>query len=512
MTQANDEAGRMVRLAGSPKERLEQLSAALGPFAHAVQSAKMPMILTDREPSHPVLFANESFLALTGYQHNELSGRRVSLLLRNSGREGDVSAIINGLDSGAHGALEAVCCRANGEEYLATVFFSPIGDDPSASYHMLAFIEVSGRIDRLIRQRDQLKELYTQAPGFIATTVGPEHRFTFANPSYERLIGRSNFIGQTVADVLPEVRDQGFIKILDTVYRTGEPFVGQAAPIRLMAAQGGALETRYINFVYQPVRDEAGKVSGLFAEGSDVTAEIVAEQQLSLLRSEVAHTSRVNTMGMMAATLAHELNQPLAAISMIAGAGIRMTRSGLAPPQQLEGILHDIEEAAQRAGAVIRSIRDLTRRGETSRSPFNLNEALAESARLVRGGECHQCRIDIAASDEIMVTADRVQIQQVVINLLRNACVAGGGHTNTVTIDARLAEGRVTVAVRDEGQGLSLEAAENIFTWTDSTKEGGTGLGLAICRTIVEGHGGRIWLEQSDQTGSEFRFTIPLEQ
>ncbi|TCJ39553.1 PAS domain-containing protein [Parafrankia sp. BMG5.11] len=501
----------MMALPGSSRQRLEELRHTLGPFASAVQSMKMPMVLTDRGPGHPILFANESLLALTGHRFSELAGHPLSILLRNSGRASDVSAISAGLDSNAHGALEAICCRANGEEYLASVFFSPIGDKlADVRYHTLAFIEVSGRVDRLIKQRNQLQELYARAPGFIAATEGPEHRFTFANPAYERLVGRSDFVGQTVADVLPEVRDQGFIAILDTVYRTGEPFVGEAMPIRL-SPDGGeeTYETRYIDFVYQPVRDDTGKVTGLFAEGSDVTAEKTAEQQLALLRSEIAHVSRVNTMGMMAATLAHELNQPLAAISMFASAGLRSLQAGTAPLEHLKDVLSEVEGAAQRAGDVIRSIRDLTRRGETSQTCFNLTEALAESARLVRRGECNSSSIVLAISDEIRVIADRVQIQQVVINLLRNACAAKGARANTVTLNAQVDVDAVIVSVSDQGQGLSVEAAQNVFTWTDSTKEGGTGLGLAICRTIVESHGGRIWLEQSDQSGSEFRFSLP---
>lgn len=115
----------------------------------------------------------------------------------------------------------------------------------------------------------------------------------------------------------------------------------------------------------------------------------------------------------------------------------------------------------------------------------------------------------VAISDKIPVIADRVQIQQVVINLLRNACAAKAARANTVTLNAQVDVDAVIVSVRDQGQGLSVEAAQNVFTWTDSTKEGGTGLGLAICRTIVESHGGRIWLEQSGQSGSEFRFSLP---
>ncbi|QDM41805.1 PAS domain-containing sensor histidine kinase [Altererythrobacter sp. TH136] len=510
MAQIDDEAPKVMASPAFSRERLEELRKALGPFASAVQSMKMPMVLTDRGPGHPILFANESLLALTGHRFSELAGRPVSILLRNNGRESDVSAISAGLDSKAHGALEAICCRADGEEYLATVFFSPIGDELNdALYHTLAFIEVSGRVDRLIKQRSQLAELYTRAPGFIAATEGPEHRFTFANPAYERLVGRYDFIGQTVADVLPEIRDQGFIAILDTVYRTGEPFVGEAMPIRLSADGRGAYETRYIDFVYQPVRDDRGKVTGLFAEGSDVTAEKTAEQQLALLRSEIAHVSRVNIMGMMAATLAHELNQPLAAISMFASAGLRSLRAGTAPLEHLEDVLGEVEGAARRAGDVIRSIRDLTRRGETSRTCFSLTEALAESARLVRVGDCNSSSIVVAISDDIPVVADRVQIQQVVINLLRNACAAKTAQPNTVTLGAHVAADAIVVSVRDQGQGLSVEAAQNIFIWTDSRKEGGTGLGLAICRTIVESHGGRIWLEQSDLSGSEFRFSLP---
>ncbi|UZK69062.1 PAS domain-containing protein [Sphingomonas sp. S1-29] len=472
----------------------------------------MPMVIVDAQiDGHPVLLANDSFLSLTGFSRAEIIGRGVAVLLEPVTDPHAISMIEDALDSSLAGTWECRCRRANDDGYLARIFLSPLVDEQGkVRQHFLGFVELNDQIDRLAEQRRQINALYDLAPGFVVSLEGRDHRITFANASYKRLVGRGDLVGHRLCDVLPEVATQGFIALLDRVLETGEPFLGYGVPIQLSTPSAATPDTKYLNFMYQPVRGPDGTITGVFVEGYDVTAERLAANRLSLLQGEVAHASRVNAMGMMAATLAHELNQPLAAIANYAGASAHLVDPTQPGRDALMEALRGIEEAAQRAGHIIRNVRELTKRGETPKVRFNLKAAIAECVKLVRASGCPAAIIEDRTPEDLMVFADRLQIQQVAINLLRNACDAIAGTAGgVVTVDATRKQVDVEIHVTDTGHGLSLEAAENIFHWMDSSKDGGTGLGLAISRTMIEAQSGRIWLERSDQSGSEFCFTVP---
>ncbi|RYG88885.1 MAG: hypothetical protein EON59_03030 [Alphaproteobacteria bacterium] len=343
------------------------------------------------------------------------------------------------------------------------------------------------------------------SPVFTASTIGPDHRFVSANTAYKRLVGREDLIGRPVAEVMPEFCVQGFIGLLDHVFATGEPYVGTAMPIAL-DIEGNGRSIRHVTFANRPVRDHAGRVTGIFCEGYDATAERLAADQLAALRTEVIHLSRVNAMSMMATTIAHELNQPLAAIRNYAGGGLRLLDRRDADDAMAEAF-QGIDEAAERASEIISNVRLLVRRGETARSAFNLNKAVAECIRLVLAGATPSAAIDNAVPVALIALADRVQIQQVLINLLRNAVEASDG--SAVVVSAVLDGSGIIVSVSDKGTGLSPAAVADMFEWTTSAKEHGMGLGLSISRTIIESHGGSIWLARTDASGSEFCFSIP---
>lgn len=357
------------------------------------------------------------------------------------------------------------------------------------------------------------EKIYDKAPGIIAVTMGSDHIFTYANESYKRLIGREDVVGRRVCEVMPELEDQGVLALLDRVFSSGEPFVGARMPMDLKVSDESNVTRRYVSFIYQPVRDKNGEISGLFCEGYDATNEVIATERLLAIQEEFSHAARVNAMGMMAATLAHELNQPLMAISAFASAGFRLMNSGDCNTVQLKTALQSIEEAAQRAGSIIRIMRELTRRGGITRAEFDLKSVIGEGIRLVRAGGCPNSEIVDRVSPELSVYGNRTQILQVVVNLIRNACEAGSqSRPNRVSISAWREATGIVVSVQDSGCGLSAETAHQLFTWSESDKVGGTGLGLAICRTILDGHDGRIWLENSGSEGSDFRFSIPVKQ
>ena len=296
------------------------------------------------------------------------------------------SAITSTLDEGGSGCWELQCRRADDSIFLAAVLLRSVRDeDGLVRQNVLSFMEINAVVDPRPDRHAQLYALYEHTPGFIATTEGPHHRFTFANASYKRFVNRDIVVGSTVAEALPEIFDQGFIQLLDEVYHSGRPFIGKSQAISLANLPvTGSVETRYCDFVYQAVRDGRGMIVGLFCEGYDVTEQRQAADALSALQSELIHVARVNAMGTMATTLAHELNQPLSAIANYTAGARRLTASAIRDDARIDDALRGIEEASERAAEIIRNLRELTRRREPARAAFDLKVAIGECIRLVR--------------------------------------------------------------------------------------------------------------------------------
>jgi len=262
------------------------------------------------------------------------------------------------------------------------------------------------------------------------------------------------------------------------------------------------------------IRDADGK--GIRAVGAmaDLTERHRAEAEIHRMQAELIHVSRFNAMGTMASTLAHELNQPLTAVSnFISGA----RRIAAADPDARSDLLAALESAAsgaQRAGEIVRRLRDLVSRGTVSVQAEHLPRLIEEAGVLafvdaVPLGVRHRLELDPAAA---WVHADRVQIEQVLINLIRNAveALALGSTEREIVISTRaLAGGMIEVCVSDTGPGIAPEHVDSLFSQFMTTKRGGMGIGLPICRTIVEAHGGTIQAENRPEGGALFRFTLP---
>ncbi|WP_395614028.1 PAS domain-containing protein, partial [Allosphingosinicella sp.] len=164
----------------------------------------------------------------------------------------------------------------------------------------------------VVAERDALHAMLEQAPGCMAMLAGPEHRYTFSNAANNRLLGRDDLVGQTVAEALPRLVTNGIVDLLDRVYATGEPYVGNGLTFEYRDQPGGEARQLIVNFTFQPIRASAdAPVTGIFVEGHDVTALHDAHAQIQSQHLSLIHVSRVSAMGTMASTVAHELNQPL---------------------------------------------------------------------------------------------------------------------------------------------------------------------------------------------------------
>ena len=242
----------------------------------------------------------------------------------------------------------------------------------------------------------------------------------------------------------------------------------------------------------------------------DLTERQSTEARLQELQSELVHISRLTAMGEMASTLAHELNQPLSAIANYLKGGIRLLQDRPdEESRQTRDALDKATEQAMRAGQIIRRLRDFVSRGESERRAENMSKLVEEASALALVGvrDVH-IRFDLDPAAEVL--ADKVQIQQVLINLMRNAmeAMAGSERRDLTVKSALIDDDMVEVRVTDTGPGIAPEIADHLFQPFFTTKVHGMGVGLSICRTIVEAHEGRISVEPNPDGGTVFCFTL----
>ena len=247
----------------------------------------------------------------------------------------------------------------------------------------------------------------------------------------------------------------------------------------------------------------------------DITQRQRAEAQLKDLQAELAHVGRISEMATLASSLAHELNQPLTAVTSYCQS-IRRLAQGEADAGTRELIAEAADEAANealRSGEIVRRLRDFFARGHTERHVEELPRLITEANALALVGSRELgVEVQVALDPEAeLVLADRVQVQQVLINLIRNALDAMlESEERLLGISTAAGPGElVTIAVQDTGTGISDTVADQLFQPFVTSKQSGMGIGLSICRTIIEAHGGRIWFERAPEGGTIFRFTLP---
>ena len=291
--------------------------------------------------------------------------------------------------------------------------------------------------------------------------------------------------------------------------RTGTPVTNQEFVIE---RPDGSRRTTMVNII--PLRDQQGKVTGAISCFSDITdrkrVELEAEQQRQLL----THLTRVATLGELSGALAHELSQPLTSILANAQAAQRFLSHDPVDLGEVRDILKDIEDDDRRAGAVIHRWRTLLRKGETQFQDLDVNEVTNEVLRLAHNELIgHNVTVTTHVTPDLpAVRGDRVGLQQVLLNLIVNACDAmklnDPARRHLTVITAPDENGAVQVSLADRGGGISADRMERVFEPFFTTKGHGLGLGLAICRSIVGAHGGRLWVANNADGGATFCFTL----
>ncbi len=380
-------------------------------------------------------------------------------------------------------------------------------------------------------ERRRFQILFEQAPGFIAVLAGPQHVFSLVNAAYYQMVGHRDIVGKAVAQALPEVTEQGFIELLDEVYTTGEPFVGRGVQLYLERTPGAPLDEVYVDFLYQPIVEPDGSISGIFVQGHEVTDQLRAQEELRQLNSTLEQRVQQRTVELelrnrelqeFAYVASHDLQEPLRKIHSFADLLVAEHAASL--DEQARSYLGRLQHAALRMSNLISDLLAFSRvqtRGDTfARVDLGqvAQEVLVDLEEAVREAKAG---VDVGPLPE--VEADATQMRQLLQNVIGNALkyrradvplrVQVGGR---VEAGAEASPSVAVIEVADNGIGFEEKYLDRIFTPFQRLHGrgvyGGTGMGLAICRRIVERHGGAITARSSPGAGSVFEIRLPVRR
>jgi two-component system, LuxR family, sensor kinase FixL len=326
----------------------------------------------------------------------------------------------------------------------------------------------------------------------------------------ERLFGwhADEVIGQNVSMLMPSPYREAHDSYLARYLATGERRIIGIGRVVVGLRKDGS--TFPMELSVGEVKRSGGSLFTGFVR--DLTERQATETRLQELQVELLHVSRLRSMGQMAAALAHELNQPLTATAMyLRGAQLLLDRPDPLDPARVRDAVCLAVQQTQRSGDIIRRLREFVSRGEVRQAPESMIKLIEESSALALVG-VKERGIKVRMSfDPTLPPAlvDRVQMQQVLLNLLRNAIEAmEASPVRELSVDVTSESEMIRVSVADTGGGVDAAVAQQLFQPFVTTKANGMGIGLSVCRTIVEGHKGRLWMEANPGGGSVFHFTV----
>jgi PAS domain S-box-containing protein len=451
-----------------------------------------------------IIEANDAFIGMLGYSRDDLiSGRiRWTKLTPAEWAGADQDALTQMSATGSCKPFEKEYFRKDGSRVPVLVggaFFEQRDEG-------VVFV-----IDMTERKRAEYltRQVFESSPDRISI-VGRDHRYQRVNPAFEGRWGmpKEAFVGKHVADFLGA---DGFERTAKAYY--DRCFAGEE--VNYAAWFNLSLGQRYLAVTYTPLRSDSERVEAVLAISRDLTEHVLASEALREAQIALAHANRVSTMGQLTASIAHEVNQPLAAVVANAEAGLRWLNRETpdlgAARRSIEWIIDD----GNRAGDVIRRVRSLADKTNVEKLPLNVNDVASEVVALLqRELADHQVLLRMELAPTLpMILGDRVQLQQVIINLAMNSMEAMQSvddRPRELIIRSRQDEAQqVLVSVTDCGLGIPTENADRLFDAFFTTKSTGMGMGLSICRSIIEAHGGRLWATEALPHGATFQFTLP---
>jgi signal transduction histidine kinase/DNA-binding response OmpR family regulator len=389
-------------------------------------------------------------------------------------------------------------------------------------------------------ERSRLRSLFDQTPGFMAFLSGPTHVFEIANRAYFDIVGRDDIIGRTVREALPEIAVQGYVELLDRVYRTGEAYVGRGMRALVERTPDAGPGEVYIDFVFQPVFDELGNVNGIFVQGSDVTAERNAQEELSNHRyhleelvaqrteelresqASLLQAQKMEAVGKLTGGVAHDFNNVLQIIS----GNLHLLQAALPPEAVTQRRLSSATAAVERGAKLSSQLLSFARRQPLDPRVVNPGRLVRNMDELLRHALGEHIGIETIIAGGLWNTfVDPHHLENVILNLAINARDAMGGEgkltieAGNAMLDDRYAllhpevnPGQyVMLAVTDTGSGMSAHVEARAFEPFFTTKpEGqGTGLGLSMAYGFVKQSGGHIKIYTEPLLGTSIKIYLP---
>ncbi|ALL71749.1 Signal transduction histidine kinase (plasmid) [Paraburkholderia caribensis MBA4] len=347
--------------------------------------------------------------------------------------------------------------------------------------------------------------------GSIATCV-PECGMWWSDETY-RIFDVPRHVTPTIELIAARTHPDDIEAVKRTHERAlqGESHID--SEFRLLLTDGSVKHVHYVAHLSAPASGKVEYVGALM----DVTDRVTAQEALDRSTAELAHVTRVTMLGEMAASIAHEVTQPLAAIVTAGDAAARWLNRPRPDLDEVGLSIGNMTRDAKRATDIIRQIRAMAQKRDPSPMPLDLNALAREAIELLRRElEAHAIEVETGNLQHVLrVCVDRVQIQQVVINLMMNAVQAMSAVNDRARrlkiVTHKVDDGHAQLSVEDSGTGISEENSRRLFSPFFTTRKEGMGIGLSICRSIVEAHGGRIWAESQEGKGTTMQFVLPLD-
>jgi PAS domain S-box-containing protein len=382
------------------------------------------------------------------------------------------------------------------------------------AYEMSSDLRRAAQLSDDLRESEDRMRLAAEAAGFGVWVWNVASNVIWGSDRWLRLFEFSPDAPVSLERLLDRVHPDDRMLVARNVRHALVVKQDYAAEYRAVLPDG---RLRWVSARGRVYADAAGKPVRMVGATLDVTERKRAEHKLVEQRSELVHMARVSAVGQLAASLAHELNQPLGAIMRNAEAGELFLNEPSPDLDEVRAILADIRKDDQRAGAVIDRMRSLMRRREVRHHSLDVSQMAGEVVALAQADAgIRRVRLGLEAAPDLPpIRGDRVQLQQVMLNLVLNGMDALKGlppANHSVVVQIRRAGPAVEVTVRDNGPGIPADALRRVFEPFFTTKPEGLGMGLAISRGIIEAHGGRIWAENDPAGGAVFTFTLPVAE
>lgn len=389
-------------------------------------------------------------------------------------------------------------------------------------------------------ERRHLRALFEQAPGFIAVTVGPQHIFEVVNSAYLKIMGDRSILGKPVAEALPEMQGQGFLDLLNQAYASGEPYIGRDIAVSLQRQPDMDMETLYIDFVFQPIVEEDGTVTGIFCQGSDVTEHKLTQEKLALHQTQLEQlvqkrtkqletsqralqrSQKLEAIGQLTGGVAHDFNNVLQIIS----SNLQLLQSGGGDQAKQQDFLRAAIDAVDRGTKLSSQLLAFARRQPLQPIVINLSRVLRGMDDLLRRALGETIEIETIVAGGLWNTmVDPNQLENVILNLAINArdAMPDGGRLTlelgNAMLDDRYVASQpdvpagqyVLLAVSDTGKGMMQEVIERAFDpfFTTKREGAGTGLGLSMAYGFVKQSGGHIRIYSEPNSGTTFKIYLP---